>query len=393
MGSPSAVDAGAAPDDTPADMVAALAPIGERILWTGAPDPGLASRDPLVRAGGVLVRFLVGAGFMVVLLVQTLGVGGLASAEPVLSMFVVGGFIVVGWTVVSAIGARRDVRATRWTLTDRHLIIEVGSDRTELRLANLPDLRMELERGGVGTISFDLPVGAGPERYLRRIAGPFLGGRQDVALLKHVPDVQRVYQLLVGAQAGSGPAAAAGDERRFVESAPLPAAPAEAPVARLSFLESAARVPLWFGAAFLVVGLILIAWAILGMIAGGASAGAGIPLLGLGAVFATLGGALAYGRLDVTLTERRLSSRGLQVRGQVADIAATGIRVGGSGASVDPMAEQWVVRYRYEALGRRFIGHTPPMSWVEAARYAAGDEVALLVDPDRPVRSMLTDPV
>jgi hypothetical protein len=31
------------------------------------------------------------------------------------------------------------------------------------------------------------------------------------------------------------------------------------------------------------------------------------------------------------------------------------------------------------------------MSWAEAARYAAGDEVALLVDPDRPARSMLGD--
>ncbi|HSG85399.1 MAG TPA: DUF3592 domain-containing protein [Candidatus Limnocylindrales bacterium] len=372
-------------------MVAELAPTDERVLWTGAPDPGLASRDPLIRAGGVLARLLVGAGFMVVMLVQTLGVDGLASAGPVLGMLVLGGLIVVGWTVLSAIGARRDVPATRWTLTDRHLVIEVGSDRTELRLANLPDLRMELERDGVGTISFDLPVGAGPERYLRRIAGPFLGGRADVALLRHVPDVQRVYQLIVGAQAGSGPAAAAGDEPRFVESAPPPAPPSEAPVARLSFLESAARVPLWFGSAFLVVGLVVIGWAILGMTAGGASITGGIPLLLLGAVFATLGGALAYGRLDVVRTGRRLSSHGLSVPGRVIDIAATGIRVGGAHATDDPMTEQWVVRYRYELNGRHFTGHTPPMSWAEAARYAAGDEVALLVDPDRPARSMLSD--
>lgn len=372
-------------------MVAELAPTDERVLWTGAPDPGLASRDPLIRAGGVLARLLVGAGFMVVMLVQTLGVDGLASAGPVLGMLVLGGLIVVGWTVLSAIGARGDVRATRWTLTDRHLVIEVGSDRTELRLANLPDLRMELERDGVGTISFDLPVGAGPERYLRRIAGPFLGGRTDVGLLRHVPDVQRVYQLIVGAQAGSGPAAAAGDEPRFVESAPPPAPPSEAPVARLSFLESAARVPLWFGSAFLVVGLVVIGWAILGMTAGAASITGGIPLLLLGAVFATLGGALAYGRLDVVRTGRRLSSHGLSVPGRVIDIAATGIRVGGAHATDDPMTEQWVVRYRYELNGRHFTGHTPPMSWAEAARYAAGDEVTLLVDPDRPARSMLSD--
>jgi hypothetical protein len=372
-------------------MVAELAPHDERVLWTGAPDPGLASRAPLIRAGGVLVRFLVGAGFMVVMLVQTVGLSGLASAEPVLSMLVLGGLIVVGWTVFLAIGARRDVGATRWTLTDRQLIIEVGSDRTELRLANLPDLRMDLERGGAGTISFDLPVGAGLERYLRRIAGPLLGGRQDVPLLQHVPDVQRVYQLIVEAQGRTTPMDVAGDEQRFVGSAPPAAPPSEAPVARLSFHESAARVPLWFGSAFLVVGLVVMGWAILGMTVGGASAGGGIPLLGLGAVFATLGGALVYGRLDIVLGERRLRSRGLSVKGQVIDIAATGIRVGGSGASMDPMAEQWVVRYRYVVLGRHFTGHAPPMSWAEAARYAAGDEVALLVDPDRPARSMLGD--
>lgn len=378
------MDRQAWPDDTPHMAVATGIPPGERILWRGGPDPSRALRDWLLHDVSSL---LVGGVWIVISIGFFAGMAGGAVLPWILPFLLGVPFVAaVLWLPFAAFRVRRRAAATRYTLTERRLVTESPSGRTDLRLANLPDLRLVRKRDGSGAITFTPAAGAGPDRYLRRVSRLLMMADKPTELMGAVPAVQEVFDLMRSAQAASATAAATPDaphatsrgSPRATSGPRPPVVDEEAPVARLSFTESAAAVPLWFGAPFLLAGLGLMALAVVGGLAGG-----GWPLLGLGGFFALVGGALVRGRLQSVRAQARLRAHGRRVTGRVVDIAATGVRANEQ--------ELWVVRYAYELVGRSRAGHSPPIPWAHAAGYAAGDEITLLVDAGDPSRSVIAD--
>ncbi|OGO56440.1 MAG: hypothetical protein A2V85_03535 [Chloroflexi bacterium RBG_16_72_14] len=360
--------------------VATSVPPGERVLWRGGPEPSRAMRDWLL---GDAVSLVVGGLWTVISIGFVAGMAG-GSVLPWVLPFLIGVPLVAAllWLPFAALRVRRRAAATRYTLTERRLVTESPSGRTDLRLANLPDLRLVRKRDGSGAITFSPPAGAGPDRYLRRMSRLLMMREEPAELMSAVPAVQDVFDLMRSAQASSmgtasnAPGETSPDGPRMASGPRSPVVDEEGPVARLSFTESAASVPLWFGGAFLLAGLGVMALAVVGGLAGD-----GWPLLGLGGFFALIGGALVRGRLRSVRAQGRLRARGRRVTGRVVDVAATGVRAN--------RQEQWVVRYAYEAVGRSHSGHSPPMPWARAAGYAAGDEITLLVDADDPSWSVI----
>ena len=344
----------------------------ERILWQGAPDPARAVRR---WAQDVVASYGMAAVGLVLFAVLTSDLAGpqlRAAYIPLIAILV--GLVWAGVQVRSVV---RRTRTTTYVLTDRRLVIEQPSGRIELRLANLPELRLGLKGDGYGTIFFARPAGAGLERYARRWQRA-LGSRDSTELLGPIPRAQQVFELMLDAQARHPLQSDGEAPQRSGFPGGSPIASPEAPLERISFTEAAAEVPLWFSLPFLVIGLGLMA----GGVVGGLGSG-GIGLLVLGGMFALPGGALVRGRLRHERARRRLEQAGLRVEGRVIELAATGVQVNSD--------EQWIVRYGYEVRGRPYTGHGAPMPWVGAARWAAGDVISLLVDPVDPSRSVIAD--
>lgn len=372
---------------------------GERILWQGAQDPARAVRRWILDSFAVYGPAAVGLVLFAVMTPDVAEPWALGSYLPLIAAL----FGLV-FLAIQGSGVIRRARTTTYVLTDRRLIIDRPSGRTELRLANLPDLRLDRAVDGFGSIYFAMPAGSGPNRYVRRWQRA-LGGQDSTELLGPVSGVQRAFELMVDAQAHppvpspgpagwmssapndtlAGPPTHDGEPsprpRQVVGPGTAPTAPVvepETPVERLSFTESAATVPLWFSLPFLVIGLGLMTAGVIGGLASG-----GFAIVLLGGLFAVLGGALVRGHLRHERARRRLVRIGLRLDGEVLELAATGIQVNNQ--------EQWIVRYRYEVHGWSLTGHSPPVPWGQAARWAAGDPISLLVDPDDPSTSVIAD--
>ena len=355
-------------------------PAGEQVLWRGASNADRVASRWLRSALQDMVMTLMGLALFVVPLAT------LTSLGPFLPLII--GFFAVFYLPQIPIGllrARRDARERSYVLTDQRVLIQGRDWHRDLRLVNLPDLRLALEGDGFGTITFEPPTGGGPDRYLRRLARWIPQLEDPTALFISIPNAERVMGLMRGAQTDaleaapqppvaqpSGSTPMAGDWRQ------VPGTPAiEAPVARQSFTRAAGIMPYWFGGAFLGMGLLV-------MVAGAANGPAGGWLMALfGAPFAAIGAVFVRARYLKQRLRHRLDSTGVRVTGQVVDAAGTGTAVND--------VEQWVVRYRFQAGGVERVGQSDLVPWAAAARFAPGDEVRVVYDPTDPSVSELPD--
>lgn len=334
-------------------------PAGERVLWHGVPDADRVMR----RRQRTTLAFLGWQVVSIVIFVLAAGVVLRASMLIPLAGFL---GIVVAPQLLWYFGVRRDVRQRSYALTDQRLVIESRTERQDLRLVNLPDLRLELEGDGYGSILFTPPGGATVERYLRRLARFVPQAQDSSVLLTSVPDAERVMGLM--RQAQSEALAATG-------SAPSPVAsvPPEAAIARQPFMRAAGVMPFWFGGGFLVMGLIVLSW-----VAAAALSGARDwwPPAVIGAPFAIIGVAFLRARYVVVRVQRRLAKAGIRVTARVIDTAATGTQVND--------VEEWIVRYRFEVRGREYTGQSAMQPWGAVAGFAPGDPMVVLYDPADP---------
>ena len=334
-------------------------PAGERVLWHGAPDV-----DRVLRRW--LRSTLAFLGWQIVSIVIFLLAAGVVLRAGMLVLLA--GFlgIVVVPQLLSYFGVRRDARQRSYALTDQRLVIVSRTGRQDLRLVNLPDLRLELEGDGYGSILFTPPGGATAQRYLRRLTRFVPQAEDSSVLLTSVPDAERLMGLMRQAQsealAATGPA-----------PSPPTTVPAQAAIAQQPFMRSAGEMPFWFGAGFLVMGLIVLVW-----VASVALSGARDwwPPAVIGAPFAIIGVVFLRARYVVVRERWRLARAGVRVTARVLDTAATGTQVND--------VEQWIVRYRFEVRGREYAGQSALQPWGAVAGFAPGDPIAVLYDPTDP---------
>ena len=348
-------------------------PIGEQLLWRGSPDPGRLIRRWLRSSAGGAVLQLVG-------LAVFLMVAGVFMQFGSSVLWIIGPFALV--SVVPLLRqygrARREARTTSYLLTDQRVLTDGPNGRTDLRLINLPDLRLELHGDGYGSILFTAPLGAGPERYMQRLARWIPQLDDATELLVCIPDAERVMGMLRRAQADVLGARSSGAASSPFVQTPAQVQP-EAPVARQSFMRSAAIVPFWFGAAFLIAGLGLLLVVAVSIVSGGTSWAPAI----VAGPFALIGALFIRARYLFVRDQRRLRRAAVRVTARVVDVAGTGTQIND--------VEQWIVRYRFEVRGVEHTGESAMLPWVSVARYAAGDAVEVAYDPDDPSISTLPE--
>jgi hypothetical protein len=153
-------------------------------------------------------------------------------------------------------------------------------------------------------------------------------------------------------------------------------------------IESMERFEVWFGALFLVLGLIALGIAGVLYLAFGRDprmrlmrwAFLAAPL-GIGVIFSLIGaGFMGYGLWEVQ-TERHILANGTSVRATVLQPEQTYTRVNGR--------YLWRVRYQYvDQTGRAHEGSSGLMSNAEALTWRPGDQAFVRYDPARPSSSV-----
>jgi len=361
------------------------APIGERVLWRGQSDPHHLRRGMLRDAATSL---LGQAGTVAVILVIIAGTGSdvLFFAPWIIGFIIIFGALPGLW---SGVRDYRGATKRRYLLTEDRLLIRGGGAPVNVRLVNLPDLRLKGEGNGIGSIMFTEPVGGGPERMIRAISRFVPGSTDPTLLLESIPDAARVLKLMLSAQAAAGtghqPADAEADETAHdpVTGRPMPAADAtvatRAPIAHQDLARSMSTTPPWVGGLMLAIGIA--ALVLLGFREEGEAALIGI---GVGAIFVLMGTLMLAGQLVWRRAQARLNASGVETRARVLDVASTGI--------TDDDEEQWVVRFEFTVLGVPHRGQSTLMPWAQAARYAPGDQVTARYNPDNPENSVLVAP-
>jgi Protein of unknown function (DUF3592) len=103
--------------------------------------------------------------------------------------------------------------------------------------------------------------------------------------------------------------------------------------------------------------------------------------LGLGGVFAPVGGVLLLKGLRRLRTERRLLQSGLVAEGTVTEVAESNLRINNQ--------HLWVIRYRYQDhLGRPHEGQSGYLNAQEAAAWQIGDTGTVRFDRYHPAHSL-----
>lgn len=103
--------------------------------------------------------------------------------------------------------------------------------------------------------------------------------------------------------------------------------------------------------------------------------------LGLGLVFALLGGIFAVNGLNALQREERLRATGVTTRGTVVEVERTSTRLNGS--------YLWQVRYSYrDPAGRAYQGVSGYLERAEAQSFRVGEAVFVRYDPAEPSSSI-----
>lgn len=168
---------------------------GERLLWEGAPLPGIRNRARLVFLSLFGVPFfLIGLGGSGVGLRQILWLGDVMFGLFLLSLSLV--FVVVGFAMVFSqwVEAAKAHRSTRYAVSTRSAYIaRLGHKRALETYPILPKTALEIEHcNGYDNVWFHVRTEDGSEGGLSTTRIGFEG----------IGDGTRVYQLLRGIQTG-----------------------------------------------------------------------------------------------------------------------------------------------------------------------------------------------
>ena len=148
------------------------------------------------------------------------------------------------------------------------------------------------------------------------------------------------------------------------------------------------RFDVWFGAIFLGVGLVTLAFGLLLFrlldgdpdIGGGAWLALIIPTI-VGTIFLVIGGFFFRHGLEKSQREQRLQASGATVEATIVAVEPTSTRVNGQ--------YLWHVRYVYDDFtGAAQMANSGYLSADEAQSYRMGEHVFVRYDPERPAESI-----
>lgn len=162
----------------------------EQLMWSGQPDV----RAYVLRGAWFVIPFsLLWGGFAIFWEASVVTTG----APPLFWLWGVP-FVLIGLYMIFGrwFVARREAQQTFYALTDRRILIVSGVWRrqvTELRVRSLPLVRLELGRGGIGTVA--LSQGS-PFAFRPPPGWPTMGMYQGPTELSSINDAARVYQQI-----------------------------------------------------------------------------------------------------------------------------------------------------------------------------------------------------
>jgi nitrate reductase NapE component len=232
------------------------------VLWRGESSP----KNELVRVLGDLLPRLTSTAVGLALFLLVTGLWGAVAV-----WWVGGFFVVVALFETARAWDHRPPANERYTLTERHLIVDSDGDRTAVDLRKLGELTLTAHRDGTGDIVVRPVTEPLPPSVERFVAGAERLGvprrRQSVTLLAHdVPDAGDLLHRIESARRGL-PMDDPDDDRT--------------PPAPTGFQ----RPSLWAALLFVVFGML----PILAVTSGVARAGSELLALVLGALFVGLG--------------------------------------------------------------------------------------------------------
>lgn len=175
---------------------------GERILWTGHPDP-----RRLLSANDIwLIPFsLMWGGFAIFWEAGVLGIFGKAGGGPA-SFFVLWGipFVVVGQYLIWGrfIYKRWDRSRTIYAVTNRRVLSLRGRNLTSMFIPQLPAVNQSIRSDGTGTLEFgSAPYGYG---FWANSGLDWFSRRAGVLAFYDIPDVNHVSRLIADASSNNG---------------------------------------------------------------------------------------------------------------------------------------------------------------------------------------------
>jgi hypothetical protein len=170
---------------------------GEKILWTGKPDPSRL----IGRGDAFMIPFsLMWGGFAVVWEAGVIGFGA-----PFFFMLWGIPFVVVGQYFIWGrfVYKRWDRRRTVYGLTSQRVLILRGKSLQSVFLNDLPNINQTARIDGSGSLEFGDPGPYGYRRWANSGMDVFSPGR-GVPAFYDIPDVARVYGLIHQTRSGSG---------------------------------------------------------------------------------------------------------------------------------------------------------------------------------------------
>jgi hypothetical protein len=171
---------------------------GEKILWTGQPDPSRL----LGPADAFLIPFsLMWGGFAIVWEAGVVGFGAPG-------FFILWGipFVVVGQYIIWGrfVYKRWDRRRTVYALTSQRVLILRGSSLQSVFLNQLPAINQSGRIDGSGSLEFGSHPGGYRSGFGANTGMDFFTPGRSVPAFYDIPDVARVYGLVNQARSGSG---------------------------------------------------------------------------------------------------------------------------------------------------------------------------------------------
>jgi hypothetical protein len=169
--------------------------LGEKILWSGQPDPSRL----LARSDAFLIPFsLMWGGFAIVWEAGVLGYGA-----PIffglwgIPFVVVGQYIIWGRFVYK----RWDRRRTAYALTSQRVLILRGRSLQSVFLTQLPAITQSMRADGSGSLEFG--VSSSPYGHWGNSGMEFFTRGHSVPAFYDIPDVAKVYGLIDKGRSGS----------------------------------------------------------------------------------------------------------------------------------------------------------------------------------------------